>query len=120
TSPAGLTTGLDYLKEMGITHLQLMPMYDFETVNEDNQTEKYNWGYDPQNYNVPEDSYATDARDPKTRIREMKQMIQGLHDAGIRVIMDVVYNHVYDPDTHPFEVVAPGYYFRRNADGSLS
>lgn len=120
TSPAGLTTGLDYLKEMGITHLQLMPMYDFETVNEENQTEKYNWGYDPQNYNVPEGSYATDARDPKTRIREMKQMIQGLHDAGIRVIMDVVYNHVYDPDSHPFELVAPGYYFRRNADGSLS
>ena len=78
-SPNGLSTGIDYLKELGITHLQLMPMFDFETVNEDNQTEKYNWGYDPQNYNVPEGSYATDARDPKTRISEMKQMIQGLH-----------------------------------------
>lgn len=119
-SPNGLPTGIDYLKELGITHLQLMPMYDFETVDEDNQTEKYNWGYDPQNYNVPEGSYATDARDPKTRIREMKQMIQGLHDAGIRVIMDVVYNHVYEIETHPFEMVAPGYYFRRNADGSFS
>ncbi|MGP6146592.1 type I pullulanase [Jeotgalibaca sp. A122] len=119
-SPNGLPTGLDYLKELGITHLQLMPMYDFQTVNEENPEEKYNWGYDPQNYNVPEGSYATDPRDPKTRIREMKQMVQGLHDAGIRVIMDVVYNHVYDPDTHPFERVAPGYYFRRNEDGSMS
>lgn len=119
-SPNGLATGLDYLKELGITHVQLMPMYDFQTVDEENQTAKYNWGYDPQNYNVPEGSFATDARDPKTRIREMKQMIQGLHDAGIRVIMDVVYNHVYDTDTHPFEKVAPGYYFRRYSDGSLS
>lgn len=119
-SPNGLPTGLDYLKELGITHLQLMPMFDFQTIDEENQTAQYNWGYDPQNYNVPEGSYATDPHDPKTRIREMKLMIKGLHDAGIRVIMDVVYNHVYKPELHPFEKVAPGYYFRRYADGSLS
>lgn len=116
----GKTAGFDYLKELGITHLQLLPMYDFQTVDEKYQFASYNWGYDPQNYNVPEGSYATDPSDPKTRIREMKQMVQGLHDAGIRVIMDVVYNHVYEPIGHPFENVAPGYYFRQNPDGSPS
>src|SRR5699024_1565853 len=89
-SPNGQATGLDYLKELGITHLQLLPMYDFQTVDERDPTSSYNWGYDPQNYNVPEGSYATDPYTPKTRNREMKQMVKGLHDAGIRVIMDVV------------------------------
>lgn len=119
-SPLGKATGIDYLKELGVTHVQIMPMYDFETVDEENPTDAYNWGYDPQNYNVPEGSFATDARKPKVRINEMKQMIQGLHDAGIRVIMDVVYNHVYDILTHPFEFTAPGYFFRRLEDGRMS
>ena len=119
-SPNGKATGIDYLKELGITHLQILPMYDFQTVDEENQFASYNWGYDPQNYNVPEGSYATNPFEPKTRIREMKQMIQGLHDAGIRVIMDVVYNHVYEPIDHPFENTAPGYFFRKNPDGSMS
>lgn len=119
-SPAGEKTGLDYLKELGITHLQLLPMYDFETVDERDPSLKYNWGYDPQNYNAPEGSYATDPYLPKVRIKEMKQMVKGLHDAGIRVIMDVVYNHVYSTEGHPFEITAPGYYFRSNGDGSPS
>ncbi len=119
-TPAGHTTGLDYLKELGITHLQLLPMFDFYTVDERNPASSYNWGYDPLNFNVPEGSYATNPYEPKTRIMEMKQMIQGLHDAGIRVIMDVVYNHVYKIENHSFSNTAPGYFFRRYEDGSLS
>ncbi|UJF15219.1 type I pullulanase [Jeotgalibaca sp. MA1X17-3] len=119
-SPNGKATGLDYLKELGVTHVQILPMFDFCTVDEEDPSYRYNWGYDPQNYNAPEGSYATDARNPKKRIKELKQMIQGLHDAGIRVIMDVVYNHVYKYETHPFENTAPGYFFRRNEEGNLS
>ena len=120
TTPAAQATGLDYLKELGITHLQLLPMFDFETVDERDPDSGYNWGYDPLNFNVPEGSYATNPYEPKSRIKEMKQMIQGLHDAGIRVIMDVVYNHVYNIDNHSFGHTAPGYFFRRYDDGSLS
>ena len=119
-SPDGRTTGLDYLKELGVTHVQILPMADFFTVDEKNPSKAYNWGYDPQNFNVPEGSYATDPYQPEVRILEMKEMIQGLHDAGIRVIMDVVYNHVYLPKVHPLEKTVPGYYFRRYADGTLS
>ncbi|CZQ97269.1 immunoglobulin e-set [Trichococcus palustris] len=119
-SPDGRTTGLDYLKELGVTHVQILPMADFFTVDEKNPSKTYNWGYDPQNFNVPEGSYATDPYQPEVRILEMKEMIQGLHDAGIRVIMDVVYNHVYLPKVHPLEKTVPGYYFRRYADGTLS
>ncbi|MDE1548187.1 type I pullulanase [Jeotgalibaca caeni] len=119
-SPTGKPTALDYLKELGITHLQLLPMYDYQTVDERDPDSGYNWGYDPQNYNVPEGSYATNPYEPKTRIKEMKRMIQGLHEEGIRVIMDVVYNHVFEPIGHPFENTAPGYYFRKNPDGTMS
>lgn len=118
-SPNGKATGLDYLKELGVTHVQILPMFDFCTVDEKNPDTAYNWGYDPQNYNAPEGSYATDPWNPKERIREMKQMIQGLHDAGIRVIMDVVYNHVYSQEDHPFAKTAPGYFFRRTENGEL-
>ncbi|MCW6659294.1 type I pullulanase [Aerococcaceae bacterium NML191292] len=117
----GESTGLDYLQELGVTHVELLPFFDYVTVDEtlENPVD-YNWGYDPLNYNVPEGSYATNAYDPFVRIRELKQMIQGLHDAGIRVIMDVVYNHVYQVERHPFHHTVPGYFFRQNDDGSLS
>ena len=116
----GDRTGLDYLKELGVSHVQILPMADFSTVNELKPLEQYNWGYDPQNFNVPEGSYATNPYQPEVRILEMKEMIQGLHDAGIRVIMDVVYNHVYLPKLHALEKTVPGYYFRKNTDGTLS
>lgn len=117
---AGKSTGVDYLKELGITHVQIQPMYDFNSVNEAGTLDdaNYNWGYDPQNYNVPEGSYASDPADPSNRIVEAKQMVDGLHKNGIRVIMDVVYNHVADANTNPFNLTVPGYYFRYN-NGSL-
>ncbi|WP_421778788.1 type I pullulanase [Gardnerella sp. DNF01144] len=126
----GKPTGFDYLKSLGITHVQIMPMYDFGSVNEDlkvGYVEKndknnphQNWGYDPINYNVPEGSYASDSANPAKRITELKQMVKGLHDAGLRVIMDVVYNHVYNAQKNAFGQTVPGYYFRYNDDGSLS
>lgn len=121
TNPNGESTGLDYLRELGVTHVELLPFFDYVTVDETQENPvDYNWGYDPLNYNVPEGSYATNAYDPFVRIRELKQMIQGLHDAGLRVIMDVVYNHVYQVERHPFHQTVPGYFFRQNHDGSLS
>ena len=123
-------TGLDYLKSLGITHVQIMPMYDFGSVNEagdlgyvatnDKNNPHQNWGYDPINYNVPEGSYASDSANPATRITELKKMVEGLHKAGLRVIMDVVYNHVYNAQKNAFGQTVPGYYFRYNDDGSLS
>ena len=118
-------TGLDYLKSLGITHVQIMPMYDFGSVNEAGnlgygQPGAQNWGYDPINYNVPEGSYASDSANPVTRITELKQMVDGLHKAGLRVIMDVVYNHVYNAQKNAFGQTVPGYYFRYNDDGSLT
>lgn len=130
TKKDGKTTGFDYLKSLGITHVQIMPMYDFGSVNEDlkvgyvekndKNSPHQNWGYDPINYNVPEGSYASDSANPATRITELKQMVKGLHDAGLRVIMDVVYNHVYNAQKNAFGQTVPGYYFRYNDDGSLS
>ena len=126
----GKPTGFDYLKSLGITHVQIMPMYDFGSVNEagdlsyvatnDKNSPHQNWGYDPINYNVPEGSYASDSANPATRITELKQMVKGLHDDGLRVIMDVVYNHVYNAQKNAFGQTVPGYYFRYNDDGSLS
>ena len=118
---SGISTGLDYLVDLGITHIQILPMFDYATVDEANLTEpQYNWGYDPLNYNVPEGSYSTDPFDPFNRIFELKQMIRTLHDNGLRVIMDVVYNHVYDPKDQALERTVPGYFYRYNADGSLA
>lgn len=123
---AGNKLGVDHLAELGITHLHLMPAYDFKTVNEltvgdPNSTDpKFNWGYDPQNYNVPEGSYSSDATKPAARITEFKQMVQALHEKGIRVVMDVVYNHTYDIDNGPFDNIVPGYYYRTNSDGTFS
>ncbi|WP_421793196.1 type I pullulanase [Gardnerella sp. KA00127] len=117
-------SGLDYLKSLGVTHVQIMPMYDFGSVNETGDLSygkpgAQNWGYDPQNYNVPEGSYSTDPANPTTRVQEAKQMIAGLHKAGLRVIMDVVYNHVYNAQNHSFNKTVPGYYFRYK-DGALN
>lgn len=112
-------TCMAYLKELGITHVHLLPFFDFGGLDENGGEEQFNWGYDPVNYNVPEGSYATDASDGTVRIRECKEMIQALHRAGIRVIMDVVYNHTQDADSW-LERTAPGYFCRRLDDGTLS
>ncbi len=117
----GHTVGLDYLKELGITHVHLMPSFDFASVDETKTGDGagYNWGYDPQNYNVPEGSYSTDPYNGEVRVNEFKQMVQALHEAGISVVMDVVYNHTYDSNSNLNKVV-PYYYYRYTASGSLS
>ena len=121
TGPNGVKTGLSHIRDLGVTHLQILPMFDFATVDETQLNKKqYNWGYDPKNYNVPEGSYSTNPYDPKVRIKEMKQMIQAIHDQGLRVIMDVVYNHVYDLEKSNFHAFVPGYYFRYKDDGTPS
>ncbi len=104
-------TCVKYLKELGITHVQLNPVFDFGSVDEETGVE-YNWGYDPVNYNVPEGSYSTDPYHGEVRIREFKEMVKALHEEGIGVIMDVVYNHVFSTASSPFEMTVPGYYFR--------
>lgn len=120
-SPAGLATGVDHLKELGVTHVHLLPVFDFRSVDESKlDSPQFNWGYDPQNYNVPEGSYATDPTDPAVRIREFKQMVMALHQAGIRVIMDVVYNHTGVTEGSNFNREVPGYYYRHTADGKWS
>ncbi len=117
----GHATGLDYLKELGITHLHLLPVYDYGSVDEAQlEVPQYNWGYDPTNYNIPEGSYATDPFHGEVRVKEMKQMIKTLHDNGISVIMDVVYNHVYDREQFCFNKIVPGYFSRMNAEGAYS
>ncbi|TVT39547.1 type I pullulanase [Hymenobacter setariae] len=122
TGPSGVRTGLGHLLELGITHVHLLPTYDFAAIDESlpPSSTRYSWGYDPVNYFVPEGSYATDALDPAVRIREYKQLVQTLHDHQLRVISDVVFNHVADAGTSAFEQLVPGYYFRHNADGSYS
>lgn len=117
---SGTTTGLSYLKELGITHLELLPFNHFGGVDEQNPKETYNWGYNPLHFNVPEGSYATNPADPYSRIMELKQMIEALHENGIGVIMDVVYNHVYIREESSFEKLVPGYYFRHDANGMPS
>ncbi|MDE7180199.1 MAG: type I pullulanase [Muribaculaceae bacterium] len=120
-SPEGLATGIDHLKELGVTHVHILPSYDYNSVDEMNlQNNTYNWGYDPLNYNAPEGSYSTNPSAPATRVREMKEMIKALHDAGIGVVMDVVYNHTAENDNSNFELTAPGYYHRHWDDGRYS
>jgi len=111
-SKEGNTVGLDYIEELGITHLQLMPFYDFGSILEEEPTLFYNWGYDPVNYNVPEGGYITDVFDPYKRILELKEMIQSINNKGIYVNMDVVYNHMFDVYTSCFHNLVPNYYFR--------
>ena len=117
---SGIPTGLDHIKSMGITHLHLLPVYDYGSVDESViGTKQYNWGYDPMNFNVPEGSYATDPFHGEVRVKEMKQMVKALHDNGISVVMDVVYNHVYLTEDFCFNRIVPGY-FSRCTDGKLS
>lgn len=117
----GQKTGIDHLKELGITHVHILPSYDYNSVDETQlPSNTYNWGYDPINYNAPEGSYSTNPNNPVARIREMKEMIQALHNAGIGVIMDVVYNHTALSQNSSFELSAPDYYYRKRADGSFS
>lgn len=129
---AGHATGLDYMKELGITHLHLLPVYDYGSVDEAKNYEtehtgantseeaQFNWGYDPVNYNVPEGSYSTDPFHGEVRVKEMKQMVQTLHQNGISVIMDVVYNHVYDAGQFCFNKIVPGYFSRIDKKGIYS
>ena len=116
TTVSGIKTGIDHIKELGITHLHILPMYDFGSIDENKGG--YNWGYDPKNYNVPEGSYATDAKNGEVRVKEVKQMVQSLHNDGISVVMDVVYNHVYEKDNFCFNQIVPGYFSRENSSGS--
>jgi len=119
-TPNGIPTGLDHMKNLGITHLHLLPVYDFGSVDEKKLDKaQFNWGYDPVNYNVPDGSYSTDPYHGEVRVRELKQMIKGLHDNGISVIMDVVYNHVYDAKKFCFNQIVPDY-FSRTKHGTYS
>lgn len=120
-TPGGAKTGIDHLKELGITHVHILPSFDYNSVDEANlPSNQYNWGYDPINYNTPEGSYSTDPTDPTARVSEMKEMVKALHDQGIGVIMDVVYNHTATNDNSNFSLTAPGYYYRHRPDGSYS
>lgn len=144
-TPSGIQTGLDHMKELGITHLHLLPIYDYNSVDEAKAAEfdkmcataegkatkkglvtdkdsgaQFNWGYDPVNYNVPEGSYATDPFHGEVRVKEMKQMVSELHKNGISVIMDVVYNHVADAEKFCFNVLVPKYFSRIKTDGTYS
>ncbi|MBQ4128426.1 MAG: type I pullulanase [Ruminococcus sp.] len=114
-----ISTCIDYLKNLGVTHVQINPFYDFGSVDETGDDSQYNWGYDPMNYGVPEGSFSSNPYDGNVRINECKQMIQALHEAGIGVIMDVVYNHTYRTDSC-FNRTVPEYYYRMNADGTYS
>ncbi len=121
TNPDGLATGIDHLRELGVTHVHILPSFDYNSVDESNLASNgYNWGYDPLNYNAPEGSYSTNPADPMARVREMKQMVKALHDAGIGVVMDVVYNHTASGDGSNFSLTVPGYYYRHREDGSYS
>ena len=118
TSNNGQKTGVAAIKDLGVTHVELLPIFDFATVNENIPT--FNWGYDPQNYNVPEGSYSSDPKKPTVRITELKSAIMSLHKAGLRVNMDVVYNHVSNANTFSQNLIVPGYFFRRDDNGNLT
>ena len=120
-TPNGTPTGLDYLKSLGITHLHLLPIYDYASVDEARlDIPQFNWGYDPVNYNTPEGSYSTDPYSGAVRVAELKRAVQALHDNGISVVMDVVYNHVFEAGNFCFNKIVPGYFSRCNPDGSYS
>ena len=118
TTSQGEKTGIDHLKELGVTHVHILPSYDYASVDESKPDKaQYNWGYDPQNYNVPDGSYSTDPYKPDVRIKEFKQMVQAPHKAGIRVVLDVVYNHTFNTEESNFERTVPGYFYRQTKDG---
>lgn len=116
-TPGGNPAGLDHMKRLGITHVQLMPFFDFDGIDELVEDGRYNWGYNPRQYNVPQGWFATDPQDPYNRINELKQTIDTLHKEGIGVIMDVVYNHVADPFHFPIEKLVPGYLYHVDREG---
>jgi len=117
----GLSTGLDHIKELGVTHVHLLPCFDFYSIDERKPDKtQYNWGYDPLNYNVPEGSFSTNPYDGVTRIKEFKQMVQAFHQNGLRVIMDVVYNHTRLTEDSYFNQLVPGYYYRQTKEGKFS
>jgi len=118
SSYKGVPTGIAHIKSLGVTHVELLPIYDFQSVDEASPT--FNWGYDPQNFNVPEGSYATDPANPTTRIVELKSAIQSMHNQGLRVIMDVVYHHVFNTNTYSENLIVPGYFFRTDSNGDLT
>lgn len=120
TTDGKMSSALSYVKKLGVTHVQFLPINDFARVNEINPSGDYNWGYDPLYFQVPEGSYSTSPEDPGARIKECKQMIHSFHQAGISVILDVVYNHVFIMKESSFELLVPGYYFRYYMDGTLS
>ena len=117
---SGVSVGVDYLVNLGVTHVHLLPSYDYATVKEENPDSGFNWGYDPKNYNVPEGSYSTDPYNGEVRINEYKQMVQALHEQGIGVIMDVVYNHTFSGTDSCFHRIVPYYYYRYNSNGANS
>lgn len=117
----GEASGLDHLKELGVTHIHILPSFDFATVDETSLEENnYNWGYDPKNYNVPDGSYSTAPGNPVARIREFKEMVKSLHKNGLRIVLDVVYNHTASTEHSNFNLTVPGYFYRQNPDGSYS
>ena len=116
---SGNPNGIDYLKQLGVTHVHLLPVYDFATIDETTPEDEFNWGYDPKNYNVPEGSYSTDPYHGEVRIQEYKQMVMALHEAGISVVMDMVYNHTYDGNSS-FNKIVPYYYYRYTSTGANS
>ncbi|MDO5400370.1 MAG: type I pullulanase [Eubacteriales bacterium] len=117
-TPGGHATGLDYIRNLGVTHVHLLPVFDYGYTDESRRLPQFNWGYDPENFNVPEGSYATDPCNGAVRVREMKQMVKALHDSGLSVVMDVVYNHVYDAGTFCVNKIVPGYFSRGDSNGS--
>lgn len=112
--------GLEYIRQLGVTHIHLLPVFDYQTVDETDPDAGFNWGYDPLNYNIPEGSYSTDQNDGALRIKQFKELIKAAHDHGLGIIMDVVYNHTYCTDDSPFTKTFPDYYYRHRPDGSLS
>ena len=119
-SEEGLATGLDHLVEMGVTHVHLLPTADFGSIDESRPTDQYNWGYEPKNYNAPEGTYSTDAANPEARIRELKTLVKAMHDAGLCVVLDVVYNHTTTTENCGFELTVPGYFYRMREDGTFA
>jgi pullulanase len=117
---AGQSTGLSHIKELGVTHVHLLPFYDYNSVDESKAATQYNWGYDPVNYNIPEGSYSTNPSDGKVRIKELKELVKTMHSNGLRIIMDVVYNHTALTKNSNFNILVPDYYYRKRADGSFS
>ncbi|MBQ3969878.1 MAG: type I pullulanase [Clostridia bacterium] len=119
-SEGGLTTGMEYLKELGVNYIQLLPIFDFGSVDEASSEDQFNWGYDPKNYNVPEGSYSSNPYDGNVRINEVKQMVQAIHNNGMGVVMDVVFNHTYEGARSWFNITVPDYYYRFTGSGTWS